>query len=52
MDYFADANDSQKVLDLKDQYDRTHPVIVEFMRIKPLVGDKWSAKVFVRLREV
>ena len=43
---------SQQVVTFEDQYGEEHSVVFEYLRIKLLTGDKWTAKVMARLREV
>lgn len=46
------AYKSRSVVELIDLYGDKYSVVFEYLKIKPGRGDKWSAKVFMRLREV
>jgi hypothetical protein len=46
------AYKSRSVVELEDLYDEKYSVVFEYLKIVPQRGDKWSAKVFLRLREV
>lgn len=47
-----EAYKSRSVLELEDLYGDKHAVIFEYLKISPIKGDEWTAKVFARLREV